>query len=95
MGIIGPLAGCRERPRTTAADETIGDPGAGFGTIGREPMTSLLRRRTRSEPTDAPVISMVDVGMTYPNGKVALRSEVSGSGIDSSVVVGGAITVHV
>jgi cell division transport system ATP-binding protein len=37
-------------------------------------MTSLLRRRTRTSPTDAPapVISMVDVGMTYPNGKVAL-----------------------
>ena len=35
-------------------------------------MTSLLRRRHRTEPTDAPVISMVDVGMTYPNGKVAL-----------------------
>ncbi|MBA3852189.1 MAG: cell division ATP-binding protein FtsE [Chloroflexi bacterium] len=35
-------------------------------------MTSLLRRRTRSEPADAPVIRMVDVGMTYPNGKVAL-----------------------
>jgi len=35
-------------------------------------MTSLLRRRTRSEPTDDAVISLVDVGMTYPNGKVAL-----------------------
>src|SRR5688572_23874808 len=35
-------------------------------------MTSLLRRRTRSEPTDAPVIELADVGMTYPNGKVAL-----------------------
>ncbi len=35
-------------------------------------MTSLLRRRTRSEPVDAPVIHMVDLGMTYPNGKVAL-----------------------
>ena len=35
-------------------------------------MTSLLRRRTRSEPADAPVIRMVDLGMTYPNGKVAL-----------------------
>ena len=37
-------------------------------------MTSLLRRRTRTTPTaaPAPVISMVDVGMTYPNGKVAL-----------------------
>jgi cell division transport system ATP-binding protein len=37
-------------------------------------MTSLLRRRSRPSPTDAPapVISMVDVGMTYPNGKVAL-----------------------
>jgi cell division transport system ATP-binding protein len=35
-------------------------------------MTSLLRRRTRSEDADAPVIAMVDVGMTYPNGKVAL-----------------------
>jgi ABC-type sugar transport system ATPase subunit len=37
-------------------------------------MTSLLRRRTRTVPIDAPapVISMVDVGMTYPNGKVAL-----------------------
>jgi cell division transport system ATP-binding protein len=35
-------------------------------------MTSLLRRRQRAEPDDAPVISLVDVGMTYPNGKVAL-----------------------
>ena len=35
-------------------------------------MTSILRRRTRSEPTDAPVIELADVGMTYPNGKVAL-----------------------
>jgi cell division transport system ATP-binding protein len=35
-------------------------------------MTSLLRRRIRSEPADAPVIRMVDLGMTYPNGKVAL-----------------------
>ena len=35
-------------------------------------MTSLLRRRTRSEPTDVPVIELADVGMTYPNGKVAL-----------------------
>jgi cell division transport system ATP-binding protein len=35
-------------------------------------MTSLLRRRARTEADDAPVISMVDVGMTYPNGKVAL-----------------------
>jgi cell division transport system ATP-binding protein len=35
-------------------------------------MTALLRRRARTEDPDAPVISMVDVGMTYPNGKVAL-----------------------
>ena len=35
-------------------------------------MTALLRRRARTEDVDAPVISMVDVGMTYPNGKVAL-----------------------
>jgi cell division transport system ATP-binding protein len=35
-------------------------------------MTSLLRRRARTADPDAPVISMVDVGMTYPNGKVAL-----------------------
>jgi cell division transport system ATP-binding protein len=35
-------------------------------------MTSLLRRRARPASPDAPVISMVDVGMTYPNGKVAL-----------------------
>jgi cell division transport system ATP-binding protein len=36
-------------------------------------MTALLRRRARSlTTTDVPVISMVDVGMTYPNGKVAL-----------------------
>ncbi len=43
-----------------------------MGTIKREPMTSLLRRRARTEPPDASVIEMVDVGMTYPNGKVAL-----------------------
>jgi cell division transport system ATP-binding protein len=35
-------------------------------------MTSLLRRRSRTEDADAPVIGMVDVGVTYPNGKVAL-----------------------
>jgi cell division transport system ATP-binding protein len=36
-------------------------------------MTSLLRRRARTTPdADAPVIHMVDVGVTYPNGKVAL-----------------------
>jgi cell division transport system ATP-binding protein len=35
-------------------------------------MTSLLRRRARIDDADAPVISMVDVGVTYPNGKVAL-----------------------
>jgi cell division transport system ATP-binding protein len=35
-------------------------------------MTALLRRRARTEDTDAPVISLVDVSMTYPNGKVAL-----------------------
>ncbi|MGQ0609006.1 MAG: cell division ATP-binding protein FtsE [Chloroflexota bacterium] len=35
-------------------------------------MTSLLRRRSRNADPDAPVIRMVDVGMTYPNGKVAL-----------------------
>jgi cell division transport system ATP-binding protein len=35
-------------------------------------MTALLRRRARTPDPDAPVISMVDVGMTYPNGKVAL-----------------------
>jgi cell division transport system ATP-binding protein len=35
-------------------------------------MTALLRRRARTADPDAPVISMVDVGMTYPNGKVAL-----------------------
>jgi cell division transport system ATP-binding protein len=36
-------------------------------------MTALLRRRARTQTTtDVPVISMVDVGMTYPNGKVAL-----------------------
>jgi cell division transport system ATP-binding protein len=35
-------------------------------------MTSLLHRRARTEDPAAPVISMVDVGMTYPNGKVAL-----------------------
>jgi cell division transport system ATP-binding protein len=39
-------------------------------------MTSLLRRRARTDDADAPVISMVDVGVTYPNGKVAL-AEVS------------------
>jgi cell division transport system ATP-binding protein len=37
-----------------------------------EPMTALLRRRARTEDADAPVIRMADVGMTYPNGKVAL-----------------------
>ena len=35
-------------------------------------MTSLLRRRSRPEPTNAPVISLSGVWMTYPNGKVAL-----------------------
>jgi cell division transport system ATP-binding protein len=35
-------------------------------------MTSLLRRRPPPESADSPVISLVDVGMTYPNGKVAL-----------------------
>jgi len=35
-------------------------------------MTSLLRRSRRQEPVDAPVISLTDVWMTYPNGKVAL-----------------------
>jgi cell division transport system ATP-binding protein len=35
-------------------------------------MTSLLRRRARTEDADASVINMIDVGMTYPNGKVAL-----------------------
>ena len=35
-------------------------------------MTSLLRRRALTEDADAPLIRMVDVGMTYPNGKVAL-----------------------
>jgi cell division transport system ATP-binding protein len=40
-------------------------------------MTSLLRRRARTNAdADAPVIRMVDVGVTYPNGKVAL-SEVN------------------
>src|ERR687896_1130083 len=35
---------------------------------------TLLRRRRqwRAESTDAPVIAMTDVGMTYPNGKAAL-----------------------
>ena len=35
-------------------------------------MTSLLRRRARPEPANAPVISLSGVWMTYPNGKVAL-----------------------
>jgi len=35
-------------------------------------MTSLLRRSRRQQPVDAPVISLTDVWMTYPNGKVAL-----------------------
>ena len=35
-------------------------------------MTSLLRRRARTDASDGSVIRMVDVGMTYPNGKVAL-----------------------
>jgi cell division transport system ATP-binding protein len=34
-------------------------------------MTSLLRRSARPDAT-GPVISMVDAGLTYPNGKVAL-----------------------
>ena len=43
--------------------------------IGYHPsihMTSLLRRRAINADPDAPVIRMVDIGMTYPNGKVAL-----------------------
>jgi cell division transport system ATP-binding protein len=35
-------------------------------------MTSLLRRGARIDASAAPVISMVDAGLTYPNGKVAL-----------------------
>ena len=35
-------------------------------------MTSLLRRGARTDTPAAPVISMVDAGLTYPNGKVAL-----------------------
>ena len=35
-------------------------------------MTSLLRRRGRPQPPDAPVIGLSGVWMTYPNGKVAL-----------------------
>lgn len=35
-------------------------------------MPSLLRRPARTTDANAPVISMVDVGVTYPNGKVAL-----------------------
>jgi cell division transport system ATP-binding protein len=35
-------------------------------------VTSLLRRRAPADDADIPVIRMVDVGMTYPNGKVAL-----------------------
>jgi cell division transport system ATP-binding protein len=35
-------------------------------------MTSLLRRRARTAAPETSVIRMVDVGMTYPNGKVAL-----------------------
>lgn len=35
-------------------------------------MIGLLRRRSRSADSNAPVIDMTDVGMTYPNGKVAL-----------------------
>ncbi|MGH2358309.1 MAG: cell division ATP-binding protein FtsE [Candidatus Limnocylindria bacterium] len=34
--------------------------------------TLLRRRERRAETVDAPVIRMTDVGMTYPNGKVAL-----------------------
>jgi cell division transport system ATP-binding protein len=33
---------------------------------------ALTRPRARSEAATQPVINMVDVGMTYPNGKVAL-----------------------
>ena len=35
-------------------------------------MTSLLRRRARPEPANAPIISLSGVWMTYPNGKIAL-----------------------
>jgi len=35
-------------------------------------MTAFLRRRARTDAADASVIRMFDVGMTYPNGKVAL-----------------------
>ena len=35
-------------------------------------MTALLRRRVRAPESEAPVISLRDVWMTYPNGKVAL-----------------------
>ena len=47
---------------------------ARWRTICRDLMTAtLLRRRgSRTPAPDAPVITMTDVGMTYPNGKVAL-----------------------
>ncbi|MBA2266162.1 MAG: cell division ATP-binding protein FtsE [Chloroflexi bacterium] len=52
-------------------------------------MTSLLRRRSRPASPDAPVIRMVDVGMTYPNGKVALADvNVSIQGGDFVFLVG-------
>ncbi len=35
-------------------------------------MTSLLRRRARADTATTSVITMVDAGLTYPNGKVAL-----------------------
>jgi cell division transport system ATP-binding protein len=53
-------------------DRQSGRPPDAIGYHRRGPMTSLLRRIARTEDADAPVISMVDVGMTYPNGKVAL-----------------------
>jgi cell division transport system ATP-binding protein len=52
-------------------------------------MTSLLRRRSRTADADAPVISMVDVGVTYPNGKVALAEvNVAIPGGDFAFLVG-------
>ena len=62
----------RRSPRSTSRGDRATGPAGHWVPSVSEPMTALLRRRARTENADAPVISMVDVGMTYPNGKVAL-----------------------